>query len=64
MKSEKKMEQKYANNLTKIQVLIRELWKNEFEWFLVLLLLTNKMQYLCNEVVFCSCIFVKFARLL
>lgn len=52
MKSEKKMEQKYANNLTKIQVLIRELWKNEFEWFLVLLLLTNKMQYLCNEVVF------------
>lgn len=50
MKSEKKMEQKYANNLTKIQVLIRELWKNEFEWFLVLL--ANKLQYLCNEVVF------------
>ena len=44
------MEPKYANNLTKIQVLIRELWNNEFEWFLVLL--ANKLQYLGNEVVF------------
>ena len=50
MKSEKKMEHKYANNLTKIQGLIRELWNNEVEWLRVLL--ASKLQYLCNEVVF------------
>lgn len=50
MKSGKKMEHKYANNLTKIQGLIRELWNNEVEWLRVLL--ANKLQCLCNEVVF------------
>lgn len=50
MKSEKKMKHKYANNLTKIQGLIRELWNNEVEWFRVLL--ANKLQYICNEMVF------------
>lgn len=43
MKSEKKIQDKYVNNLT-IQVLIRELWNNEVELFRVLL--ANKLQYL------------------